>query len=103
MLMKKRVVASLVIALFISACSPSSASTENSADTQTQTSKSTSEDTADISDTFGTYEKEDLNTEYDSDSSTVELSDNTEEVEGVSVDGQIVTIIKVAPMFYQVS
>ncbi|WP_212882882.1 carbohydrate-binding domain-containing protein [Tetragenococcus halophilus] len=90
--MKKRVVASLVIALFISACSPSSASTENSADTQTQTSKSTSEDTADISDTFGTYEKEDLNTEYDSDSSTVELSDNTEEVEGVSVDGQIVTI-----------
>lgn len=92
MLMKKRVVASLVIALFISACSPSSASTENSADTQTQTSKSTSEDTADISDTFGTYEKEDLNTEYDSDSSTVELSDNTEEVEGVSVDGQIVTI-----------
>lgn len=92
MLMKKRVVASLVIALFISACSPSSASTENSADTQTQTSQSTSEDTADISDTFGTYEKEDLNTEYDSDSSTVELSDNTEEVEGVSVDGQIVTI-----------
>lgn len=92
MLMKKRVVASLVIALFISACSPSSASTENSADTQTQTSQSTSEDTADISDTFGTYEKEDLNTEYDSDSSTVELSDNTEEVEGVSVDGQTVTI-----------
>jgi len=92
MLMKKRVVASLVIALFISACSPSSASTENSADTQTQTSQSTSEDTADISDTFGTYEKKDLNTEYDSDSSTVELSDNTEEVEGVSVDGQIVTI-----------
>lgn len=92
MLMKKRIVASLVIALFISACSPSSASTENSADTQTQTSQSTSEDTADISDTFGTYEKEDLNTEYDSDSSTVELSDNTEEVEGVSVDGQIVTI-----------
>lgn len=92
MLMKKRVVASLVIALFISACSPSSASTENSADTQTQTSQSTSEDTADTSDTFGTYEEEDLNTEYDSDSSTVELSDNTEEVEGVSVDGQTVTI-----------
>ncbi|MEK2534121.1 carbohydrate-binding domain-containing protein [Tetragenococcus halophilus] len=90
--MKKRVVASLVIALFISACSPSSASTENSADTQTQTSQSTSEDTADTSDTFGTYEEEDLNTEYDSDSSTVELSDNTEEVEGVSVDGQTVTI-----------
>lgn len=89
MLMKKIIVASLVITLFIGACS-SNSSSESSADTQT--SQSASEDTTDASDTFGTYEEEDLNTKYDSDSSTIELSDSTEEEDGVSVDGQTVTI-----------
>jgi len=89
MLMKKIIVASLVITLFIGACS-SNSSSESSADTQT--SQSASEDTTDTSDTFGTYEEEDLNTEYDSDSSTIELSDSTEEEDGMSVDGQTVTI-----------
>ncbi|MCD5003540.1 carbohydrate-binding domain-containing protein [Enterococcus saccharolyticus] len=91
--MKKIIYTSLLTTLLLASCSRTSITestfSQTSESTQTQVALSSQTST----DTLGTYEEEDLDNSYD-DAKSIELSDTTLEADGVSVDGQTVTITK---------
>ncbi|GGP09120.1 carbohydrate-binding domain-containing protein [Oceanobacillus neutriphilus] len=88
--MKKIICISLITALLLSACSQNTTAAGDNSQSQ-ETAVSTSQEPA-AGDTFGSYEEEDTDTSYDDSSATIELSEEMTSSEGVTVDGQTVTI-----------
>lgn len=88
--MKKIISISLITALLLSACSQNTTAAGDNSQSQ-ETAVSTSQEVA-AGDTFGSYEEEDTDTSYDDSAVTIELSEDMTSSEGVTVDGQTVTI-----------
>jgi hypothetical protein len=89
--MKKIIYVSLVSALLLGACAHNDTATTDSTDLSI--GNETVQLTAANTETIGSYEDEDFNTDA-SDSQTIELSDTTKDSDGVTVDNQTVTITK---------
>ncbi len=89
--MKKIIYVSLVSALLLGACAHNDTATTDSTDLSI--GNEAVQLTAANTETIGSYEDEDFNTDT-SDSQTVALSDTTEASDGVTVDNQTVTITK---------
>lgn len=89
--MKKVIYLSLLSALLLGACAHNDQTTESTevaiANEAVQLTNTTS------SEVQGSYEEEDLVTDA-TDSQTIQLSDKTEEIDGVTVDNQTITITK---------
>lgn len=81
-------------ALILGACSQLVEGVTSSAGQEASTAETTSGDSQSSSESYGTYEDEDLETDYDeAEATTISLSDEgTEASEGVTVDGSTVTI-----------
>lgn len=96
--MKKILYPLLLSTLLLGACSQTSTSSQSSSSSLTTSSSTSSATTTNVATTtdgyFGDYEEEDLDTSYDeSSATTITLSDDTTvDGDGVSVDGQTVTI-----------
>lgn len=86
--MKKMIYLSLACTLLLGACSTNETTESTDDSTETATVSPLLQAT---SDTFGTYEEEDLNTSSN-EAVSIELSENTTATDGVTVDGQTVTI-----------
>lgn len=97
---KKAIMPILVAGLLLGACdqivqgSSTSDSTTTSSEQASTSSSVSDESNGAATDTYGTYEDEDIETSYVSEEAqTITLSDDgTEAVDGVTVDGSTVTI-----------
>src|SRR5690625_982803 len=93
-MMKKILYVTLLTILLLNACSYNNTVEDSDLSQEGEQSVTASGETTTPTELFVDYTDEDKDTSYDDTAVTVELSDNMSETEGVTVDGQDVTITK---------